>query len=210
MYGPVAAVCQLGATEDFGKAGYVSRAQHDAAELLLFNTNGSTTKEDPRFQELLTKYSVSQSLVSVTEALYVDMEPALRERQRPWLLNPCNFHRATKELGLNFDACRSVVGDAMRQFTVTLGMQTELQMPNGSIVRPGDQLKGAVFRIANICFTEENQDQYDELYKKHKDKLYYGNKDEQDERKDIPHGLDGSISVNKSSSDRADSINSKA
>ncbi|KAI0448461.1 hypothetical protein F5B21DRAFT_497473 [Xylaria acuta] len=81
-----------------------------------------------------------------------------------WQLQPCNARWAAKEFGETFDGARLLLRPICQQLCVKRGMQTPLTLPDGRVVRPGDQLKGACFRVVNLQFKPEDQLAYNEAW----------------------------------------------
>ncbi|KAI0185230.1 hypothetical protein EV127DRAFT_515486 [Xylaria flabelliformis] len=89
-----------------------------------------------------------------------------------WQLQPCNARWAAKEFGETFDGARLLLLPICKQLCVKRGMQTILELPDGRKVRPGDELKGACFRVVNVQFTPEDQLSYNASWNVWGKKLY--------------------------------------
>ncbi|KAI0423822.1 hypothetical protein F5Y09DRAFT_354502 [Xylaria sp. FL1042] len=106
-----------------------------------------------------------------------------------WQLQPCNARWALKEFGHSFDGARVLLKPILQQLCVKRGMQTPLQLPNGKIVRPGDALKGACFRVVHVQFTPEDQLHYNSIWNVWGKKLYKPER-EDDGKPDKSRGVD--------------------
>ncbi|KAF2969221.1 hypothetical protein GQX73_g4328 [Xylaria multiplex] len=126
-----------------------------------------------------------------------------------WQLLPCNVRWAAKEFGSDFEGARVLIRPIFEQLCVKRGMQTMLKLPDGRIVRPGDQLKGAAFRVVNVQFPPEEQLGYNAIWNEWGRKLYTAD-DEEDTNRDKSRGKDLPDRPRGSGSGNGGRINAKA
>ncbi|XXG99537.1 hypothetical protein Hte_005876 [Hypoxylon texense] len=121
--------------------------------------------------------------------LFDRLKEAVAHGKKPWVINPGNCYWAIRQFGQGFDASRKVMREVMAAITVKRGMHTPLTLPDGTIVTPGDDIKGARFSIHNLEYAPAEQKRIDEVWEKWKAQLYTID-GETTKRPDHPRGKD--------------------
>ncbi|KAI0096179.1 hypothetical protein F4776DRAFT_669584 [Hypoxylon sp. NC0597] len=116
-----------------------------------------------------------------------DLLRSAESGRKPWKLNPVNLYWASRYHRQSFDASRKIVRDFLAHICVKRGMQTKLKLPDGTVVTPGDDIKGAIFSIHNVRHVPRDQRRLDELWEEWHPQLYSPDS-ESDKKGDTPRG----------------------
>ncbi|TRX87937.1 hypothetical protein FHL15_011169 [Xylaria flabelliformis] len=197
MYGTGSELNLLDPHKDVRETGYLRRAGDGFAQILHKARNGRQPFN--KHHKLLKPFIVDGCAIPEEEAspiihksdpFYEPIKRAWEKKKRPvWILNPCNFHWASRELGFQFEACREIILPMLSLYSVKRGLQTVLTLPDGRRTRPADSIPGARFRVVDLQFKKEEQDEYNVVYNEWKKKLFTADGDS-GKKKDKPRGKD--------------------
>ncbi|KAI0467902.1 hypothetical protein F4859DRAFT_524740 [Xylaria cf. heliscus] len=199
MYGMGSELNILDAYQDVRATGYLRRAG-DALQSALHKAHQGNRPFN-RHHKLLEPFIVPPATIPANEqpspiidesdVLFKKLKSAWEGGKRPvWLLNPCNFYWASRELGFQFEACREMILPMLQLISVRRGLQTVLVLPNGVKTRPADSIPGARFRVVDVQYKKPEQEVYDGIWNEWKKKLFNGEVDSQHKKKDKPRGKD--------------------
>ncbi|KAI1765258.1 P-loop containing nucleoside triphosphate hydrolase protein [Hypoxylon sp. FL1150] len=194
FYGPGSKLLNYGPTSDTMLLYFDRIKPEDGASLddLLVDLEGNAQEIRKRIVKLPLPQGQEPNPITSPERdgdFYEPIKEALSQGRRVYKLNPANVYWAMREFGLDFDGSRKVFRDVMSMILVKRSMHTPLCLPDGTVVTPGDDIKGAKFSIHHVQFPSGGQKHLNSLYEEFKEKLY-SPEAASEKRPDAPRGKD--------------------